>query len=86
MLTVFEVVLDAARDRAHPLLSEETVQETSAQTMTLDEAKALGIGDFGAPPPGREKVLIAVNARDARWIQRALESNAAVTGYKIHEG
>jgi hypothetical protein len=86
MLTVFEVILDAARDRNHPILSEETVQETSAQVMTPDEARHVGLGDFGAPTPGREKLLIAVNARDARWIQAALERSAAVTGYKIHEG
>jgi hypothetical protein len=29
--------------------------------------------------------MIAVNHRDAQWVHRKLESNHAVTSYKVHE-
>lgn len=77
------VTIAPGRD-AENLLSAETLQETSAQVMTPAEAAAVGITGITIPE-GREVRLIAVAQRDARWIQRALESNAAVTSYKVTE-
>jgi hypothetical protein len=84
MLSVFEVFLapGASADR---LLTEETKRETSAQIMTIDDAKKVGFGGIPDDPEGRERRLIAVAARDARWIQRALEANDAVASFRIHE-
>jgi hypothetical protein len=84
MLTLF-VVYIAPGHSPDAILSEETQIETSAQTMTLDEAAAMGFSGITAPTDGREVRVIAVAQRDARWIQRALEANANVTSYKSQE-
>jgi hypothetical protein len=82
MLTVFEVHLVPGSD-ASGLLSPEILNETKAQVMTVAEAKAVGFG--GLPDLGPNVRLIAINKRDAQWIQRALERSDIVSGFKIHE-
>lgn len=84
MMIVFEVHI-APGSEAVPLLTPETLRETQAQLMTLDEARQVGFGGLPPPPPGVEVRLIAVAQRDARWIQSRLDSNEAVAGYKVHE-
>ncbi|MFO0587038.1 MAG: hypothetical protein U0441_05860 [Polyangiaceae bacterium] len=84
MLTVFEVHLAPGAD-PDAILTEETVRSTQAQIMTLDDAKKVGFGGLPPAPPGREVRLIAVARRDARWIQRALESSEAVGVFNVHE-
>ncbi len=81
MMIVFEVHLDPSL--AHePLLSEEVLRETQAQVMTVAEARQVGFG--GLPDLGPNVRLIAVAQRDERWIQRALESSHAVSGFRTH--
>jgi hypothetical protein len=83
MLAVFEVHIAPGSD-PDTLLTEETKRETKAQIMTLDEAKAVGFS--GIPDMNAALVrLIAVNRRDAPWIHRSLESNAAVSTFRMHE-
>lgn len=83
MLNVFVVQIAPGHD-PDKLLSEETVKETMAQVMTPDEARAVGFA--GVPESaGGEVRLVAVAARDARWVQRALEANPGVTSYKVSE-
>ncbi len=83
MLNVF-IVNIAPGHEAAPLLSEETLHETQAQVMTPDEARAVGF--TGLPEGAGDNIrLIAVAARDARWVERALESNHAVTSYRMKE-
>lgn len=84
MLAVFEVYLVPGSDAAE-LLSEETKRSTSAQIMTLDEAKKVGFSGLPAPPPGKDVRLIAVARRDAPWIHRALETSEIVGGFRVHE-
>lgn len=84
MLHVFEVYVAPGHD-PDSLLSEETLRETHAQVMTFAEARAVGFTGVLEPPAGRALRLIAVNHRDAQWIHRKLESNHAVTSYKVHE-
>lgn len=84
MLTVFEVVLNPGND-PDALLSEETKKETLAQVMTPEEAEALGFRGLQPDPQGRTVRLIAVAQRDARWIERMLESSDAVAGYRSHD-
>lgn len=84
MLNVF-VVNIAPGHSPDNLLSEETIQETQAQVMTPSEARAVG---FSGLPEGVDEGtvrVIAVAARDARWIHRALEANPNVTTYKVAE-
>jgi hypothetical protein len=50
--------------------------------MTVDEARQVGFG--GLPDLGPNVRLIAVAQRDERWIQRALEMNPAVGGFRTH--
>ncbi|MFO0646909.1 MAG: hypothetical protein U0326_11775 [Polyangiales bacterium] len=83
MLNVFIVTIAPGHDPSK-LLSEETLQETQAQVMTTEEARAVGF--TGIPEGAEDNIrLIAVAARDARWIQRALEGNHAVTSYRVKE-
>lgn len=84
MLSVFEVHLAPGAD-ASDLLSAETIRSTSAQIMTLEEAKKVGFGGLPDPPPGKQVRLIAVSRRDAAWIHRALETSEAVGGFHVHE-
>jgi hypothetical protein len=84
MLAVFEVYLAPGADATN-LLSAETIRSTSAQVMTLDEARKVGFAGMPDPPPGKEVRLIAVAKRDASWIHRALETSEVVGGFRVHE-
>ena len=53
--------------------------------MTHAEAGKVGFGGLPAPPADHEVRFVAVAARDAAWIQRALEGNEGVAGFKLHE-
>jgi hypothetical protein len=81
MLAVFEVHL--VPSHAHePLLSDEQKRETQAQVMTVEEATQVGFGGLGSLGPNVR--LVAVNARDERWILRTLESHPAVGNFRVH--
>ncbi|MFT3766685.1 MAG: hypothetical protein QM820_14395 [Minicystis sp.] len=84
MMVVFEVYLAPGADPA-TLLSKETLRETNAQVMTLDDARKVGFAGLPEPPKGVEVRLIAVAKRDASWIQRSLESNDAAGQFRVHE-
>jgi len=77
---VFEVRL-ARGTSDEDLLSAEVLQETQAQVMTAEQGKALGFSGFSDDPDLR---LIAVTAKDERWIEKALERAPNVTGYRAH--
>ncbi len=84
MLVVFEVYVAPGHD-PDALLSEEVLQETQAQVMTLAEAAAIGFQGAQPDPKGREIRLIAVAPRDAQFIQRRLEASDAVARFRPHE-
>jgi len=84
MLKVFECHLVPGGDPS-TILSEDTLRETQAQVMTLAEARAVGLQGVPDPPAGEEICLIAVAARDAKWIQRSVEQSDAVKGFNIHD-
>ncbi len=83
MLIVFEVHVAAGSDPA-TLLSAEIRRETQAQVMTHAEAGQVGFGGLPEPPADREVRFVAVADRDKAWIQRALEGNEAVAGFRVH--
>lgn len=83
MLVVFEVHVAPGSDPSQ-ILSAETARETQAQVMTPEEARKVGFS--GLPDTGNAVVrYVAVAARDKAWILRALETNEAVGGFKVHE-
>lgn len=83
MMVVFEVFLSPGADPKR-LLSEETLRETQAQVMTVDEARKVGFSSV--PDPGDKEVrLIAVTKRDASWIHRTLESSDFVASFRTHD-
>ncbi len=84
MLAVFEVYVAPGSD-PDQLITAETKRETNAQIMTLDEARKVGFSGLETLADAGEVRLIAVHARDARWIQRALEGNEAVAQFRVHE-
>lgn len=81
MLVVFEVHF-AENATPQTLLSEEVKRETSAQVMTVAEARQVGFG--GLPDLGPNVRLIAVAKRDAGWITKVLEASNDVSGFKVH--
>ena len=83
MMVVFEVFVAPGAD-PETLLSAETVRETKAQVMTVEDARKVGFA--GLPDYGDKVVrLVAVARRDAPWIQRALETNDAVGTFTMHD-
>ena len=83
MMVIFEVFVAPGADPSS-LLSAETLRDTKAQVMTLDEARKVGFQ--GLPDPkGKDVRLIAVAKRDASWIHRALETNEAVGNFRMYD-
>lgn len=81
MLTVLEVhiVPDSSTD---DLLSDEVKRDTHAQVMTVEDAKKVGFA--GLPDMGPDVRLIAVNKRDAGWINKVLEASPIVAAFNVH--
>jgi hypothetical protein len=84
MLMVFEVYFAADAD-VNSLLSDEVKRETHAQMMTFEEASKVGFGGLPKPSVDGEARLIAVNAREGKWIHRVLETSNIVSGFRVHE-
>ena len=74
---VFAVKLAPGRSD-EKMLSDEILEETQAQIMTTEQAKALGFSGF---PEDDNIRLIVVQNRDAGWVEKALERAPAVVGY-----
>lgn len=84
MLKVFEVFV-APGTNPDELLSREVLDETQAQVMTVDEARAVGFSGLAPDPKNRERRLIAVAARDAQFVQRRLEAHEGVASFRVHD-
>jgi hypothetical protein len=84
MMVLFEVFLAPGADPS-TLLTQETLRETNAQVMSIDDARKVGFQGVPDPPPGKEVRLVAVTKRDAPWIHRVLETNAAVGAFRTYE-
>lgn len=82
MWTLFEVFL-VPGSLGGELLSQETLDDTEAQVMTLEEAEKVGFQ--GLPErPGTERRLVVCKHGEARRIQNALEANAQVGQFQVH--
>lgn len=89
MLILYEVFL-VQGGNPDGLLSGEVLQETQAQIMTIEEARAVGFSRTlaeGAEPHARglEVRFIAVSPRDARFVQSRLEASHVVQSFRAHE-
>ena len=83
MMVVFVVFVAPGAD-PDTLFSEETLNETAAQVMTVEDARKVGFA--GLPDYGDKVVrLVAVAKRDAPWIQRALESSPVVARFSVND-
>ena len=80
-MIVFEVHLTRGSDGS-TLLSEEMLEETQAQVMTVSEAKAVG---FSGVPDDPQIRLIALTSGVKRFVAAALERAPEVVKYNIHE-
>jgi hypothetical protein len=84
MLIVYEVIIARGHD-PDALLSEEALEDTQAQVMTIEEAKTVGFSGAQPDPNGREIRLIAVAPRDAQYVERRLEGNDGVQSFRKHQ-
>jgi hypothetical protein len=84
MLIIYEVVVARGED-PEAVLSSETLAETQAQVMTLEQARAVGFSHGRPHVEGLEVRLVAVAARDAQFVQRRLEGSHVVQSFKAHE-
>lgn len=83
MHVLFEVYL-APGASGEGLLSEETVKDTQAQVMTVEEAAKVGFHGLPDDPAGRERMLIVVGKVDERRIQNVLEASPQAGGFRLH--
>ena len=83
MIVVFEVYLDSLAD-PNTLLSDEMKSETQAQIMSAEEARKVGFSGFQDNPDKGVLRLIAVDPKDQRFVQAAIERSGSVRGYDVH--
>lgn len=81
MIIVFEVHLAPNRS-GDDFLSEETIEETNAQVMTTEQARAVGFQGIPDDPNVR---LVAVAHSDRKFMAGALERAHDVVGFRAHE-
>ena len=84
MLKVFEVHL-VPGGAVEQIIPAQTLKETQAQIMTVAETKAVGFGGIPDSVDAASLRLVAVAARDAPWIARALEQSDAVKAFNVHD-
>lgn len=83
-MVLFQIFVAPGSDPGS-LFTADTLRETQAQVMTVDEARKVGFQGVPDPPPGVEVRLVAVAKRDAPWIHRALETNEAVAKFSMFD-
>lgn len=84
MMVVFDVYLAPGAD-PEELLTKEVLKETKAQVMSVAEAEKAGLAGLPEPELKTERRIVLVPKRDAPWIQRALETSPAATGFRVHD-
>lgn len=65
------------------LLTKETLEDTKAQLMTVDEARKVGFD--GLPELGADVRIIVVAARDKNRILNNLEASPAAARFSVHD-
>ncbi len=85
MLIVFELYVRPGFD-PDVFLSEEAQKDTEARILTAREAESAGLSGLPEPDPGRGEVrYVLVNGRHRAWIERAVDSDPEVNGYKVYD-
>lgn len=84
MLVVFAVYL-AKGHGDDELISEEMLQHSKAQVMSLAQAERVGFRGIHPHPSGGDVQVIVARKQDVSWIQRRLDSNAWVQQFDMAE-
>lgn len=82
MHVLFETFL-APGASSEGLLSDETVKDTQAQMMTIEDAEKVGFQNVPEDAAGRERLLIVVGKIDERRIQNVLEADPRVAAFRV---
>lgn len=83
-MVVFEVYLTPG---ANPdeLFTAETVAETEAKVMTLEQAERAGLSGFQRSDHPGELRLVLCDDRQARFVHMRLEGSGIVSSFRGHE-
>jgi len=81
---MFEVYL-APGATGEGMFTQETLDDTMAQMMTPEQAKAVGFDGLPEPPDGVNALFVVVAKRDERRIHNALEASAQAAQFQMHE-
>jgi len=84
MHVMFEVYL-APGATGEGMFTQETLDDTMAQMMTPEQAKAVGFDGLPEPPEGVNSVFIVVAKRDERRILNVLERSPDAAKFRMHE-
>ncbi len=84
MHVMFEVYL-APGATGEGMFTQETLDDTMAQMMTPEQAKAVGFDGLPEPPEGVSSVFVVVAKRDERRIYNVLEGNPQAAQFRVHE-
>jgi len=83
MHVMFEVFLAPGSSGAG-LLTQETIDDTAAQVMTVEQAEKIGFSGLPADAEGRARLLVVVAKVDERRIQNVLEASPQIAGFRVH--
>lgn len=82
------VVFAAYMARGHgddELISQEMLEHSKAQVMSLDQAQKLGFQGIPDHPSGGSVKVIVARKQDVSWIQRRLDSHPWVQQFEMAE-
>lgn len=83
-MVVFEVYLTPG---ANPdeLFTQETLDETRAKVLTLEQAEKSGLSGFRRADHPGELRLVLCDEREARFVHMRLEGSGIVASFRGHE-
>ncbi|MEM1030204.1 MAG: hypothetical protein AAF928_22175 [Myxococcota bacterium] len=83
MHVMFEIYL-APGATGEGMFTQETLDDTMAQMMSPEDAKAVGFDGLPSPPEGVRSVFVVVAKRDERRIHNALEASPQAAQFRVH--
>ncbi|MCA9631794.1 MAG: hypothetical protein KC766_29270 [Myxococcales bacterium] len=83
-MVVFEVYLTPGAN-PEELFTRETLEETRAKVMTLEEAERSGLSGFKPTEHPGELRLVMCDDREARFVHMRLEGSGIVSSFRGHE-
>ncbi len=83
-MVVFEVYLTPGAN-PEELFTPETLKETQAKVMTLEEAQRAGLDGFQRSNHPGDLRLVLCDDREARFVHMRLEGSGIVSSFRGHE-